>query len=136
MKKYPCWTFNIVTADATECVGLGNGTSAPSSVGTTAGVATSFPTVPANLSVCVLSPLGSQLDQVGVFFQSPSSKSHIGAIAGGVVGGLIAYLLVVAGTVMYNRRRNVMRRMTKRFVIKKWLVLGRSVDSKDVVRDD
>ncbi|KIM86632.1 hypothetical protein PILCRDRAFT_310171 [Piloderma croceum F 1598] len=103
-------TFNIVAAEATECLGLGNGTF-PSSV---ASVPTSIATTSANLS--------------------SSSKRHAGAIAGGVVGGLIACLLVVAGTVMYNRyRRDIRKRMTQQFVIKKGLVLGRPVDSKDVV---
>jgi hypothetical protein len=42
--------------------------------------------------------------------------------------------MVVAGTVMYNRyRREIRKRMTQQFVIKKGLVLGRPVDSKDVV---
>jgi len=68
------------------------------------------------------------------FSSQSSSKRHAGAIAGGVVGGLIACLLVVAGTVMYNRyRREIRKTMTQQFVIKKGLVLGRPVDSKDVV---
>jgi hypothetical protein len=44
-------TFNIIAADATECLGLGNGTFASSSTGTVAGTATSVATASANLSV-------------------------------------------------------------------------------------
>ena len=69
--------------------------------------------------------------------QSSSPKSHVAAIAGGVVGGLLACLLVVAATVMYNRhRRDLRKRMTQQFVMKKGLVLGKPTDNKDVVSDE
>jgi len=107
-------TFNIIAADATECLGFGNGSTTSSSASTSTGTATGVATASANLS-------------------SSSSKSHAGAIAGGVIGGLVACLLVVAGTMMYNRnRRNARKRMTQQFVIKKGLVLGRPADNKDV----
>jgi len=101
-------TFNIVAAMPTECIGLGNGTLTSSvSVG---------PTSPA--SVSTLSP--------------SSPKSHVAAIAGGVVGGILACLLVVAATVMYKRHcRALRKRMTQQFVMKKGLVIGKPA-GKDV----
>jgi len=103
-------TFNIVAAPAMECLGLGNGTLTSS-----ANVRpTATPASASNLS-------------------SSSPKSHVAAIAGGVVGGLLACLLVVAATIMYNRhRRDLRKRMTQQFVMKKGLVLGKPTDNKDV----
>jgi hypothetical protein len=65
--------------------------------------------------------------------QSSSSKSRAGAIAGGVVGGLVVCLLVVVGALMYSRyRRDVRKRLTQQFVMRKGLVLGKPANNKDV----
>jgi hypothetical protein len=68
-----------------------------------------------------------------------SPNGHAAAIAGSVVGGLIACLLAVAGIIMYNRhRRHVRKRMTLQFMMKKGLGTPgtRPVDIKDMVSED
>jgi len=121
--------FSEDTNGTRKTLGVTNGTfniSAENATGCSGGSTFEF-TSPANSTSSA--PSGTATTSV----HSASSKSHAGAIAGGVVGGLIACLLVVVAAMMYNRhRRNVRKRMTHQFMMKKGLGAVRPVDNKDV----
>jgi len=105
--------FNISADNVTACEG-GGALTFPYAINSTSSRPSSTATASANLS-------------------SFSSKGRPGAIAGGVLGGFVFCLLAVVGTVMYNRhRRGAKKRLTQQFVMRKGLVIGKPVDSKDV----
>jgi len=99
-------TFNIITGEATECLTYANGTFTTSAIS----VPTSNATVSAN--------------------SSSSPRNRAGAIAGGIIGGLIACLLIAAFTVRH--RRNMRKRMTQHFIMKKGLILPKLIGSKNM----
>jgi len=104
--------FNISADNVTACAG-GGVLTIPYTSNSTSSRPSSTATASANLS-------------------SSSSKGRPGAIAGGVLGGLVVCLLAVVGTIMYNRhRRGARKRLTQQFRMRKGLVLGKPVDSKD-----
>jgi len=101
-------TFNIVAGPPTiMCLDQGNGTSSSSGIsGPTRTAAAS------NLS-------------------SSSPKNRAGAIAAGVGGALI--MLIGAGVVVFNKhRRELRKRLTQQFVMKKRLNIGTTVDKTDL----
>jgi type VI protein secretion system component VasK len=99
---------------------------------------TSIASPSANPSVCFLHDLISPSLRLCPQLQTTSSRNRAGAVAGGVVRGLAACLLVVVVTMMYNRHcRNLRKRMTQLFMMKGGLVLVKpGADSKDVVSED
>jgi len=97
-------TFSIVAADANMCTSFVSAVSAmPSSTSTET-----------NLS------------------WSSSPKYHIGVIAGGVIGGLLFCLLIVAVCLLYKRySRDARQKKTRDFIIKKGLITRMPVANKE-----
>ncbi|KIM75833.1 hypothetical protein PILCRDRAFT_662133 [Piloderma croceum F 1598] len=101
--------FHIVDANATSCIGIQPSTNLPSTASSTA--------VPLNIST-----LQNTLS-------SSTSNSHTAAIAGGFIGGLAIFDLLVCGAIIYNRRlRNARRRKTQQCLMKTALAAGKSTE--------
>jgi hypothetical protein len=63
-------------------------------------------------------------------FQSSTSNTHAAAIAGGFIGGLAIFDLLVCGAIIYNRRRrNARRRKMQQLLMKGALADGKATET-------